>query len=74
MGRNRLGLACTLEHEELRENGNALEVDAEAPEDLEQREAVVEYKSEQCAGAEEVLDAECVDARVVCRADGHVEC
>ena len=63
---DRLGLAGALEHEELGEDRDGLEEDRERPEDLGDREAVVEEQREDRARAQEVLDAERVYRRVVC--------
>ena len=48
---DRLGLAGALEHEELGEDRDGLEEDRERPEDLGDREAVVEEQREDCARA-----------------------
>ena len=61
MRRNRLRLARALEHEELGEDGDALEEDAEAPEDLGGGELVVEDEAEDDGGGDEVFDFEGVD-------------
>ena len=69
VGGDCLGLASALEHEELGEDGDALEVYREGPEDLEQVEpalAVVGEEGEHAARPEQVLEPERVDARVVC--------
>jgi hypothetical protein len=62
-----LGFACSLEHEELGEDGYALEKDGEGPEDLSGCEGVVKDESEDEAGADEIFDAEGIDGGVVCR-------
>jgi len=63
--RDRFCFAGALEDEELREDGDGLEEDGEGPEDLCQAEGVVEEDPEEERGAEEVLDAEGVDGRVM---------
>jgi hypothetical protein len=63
--RDRFCFAGALEDEELREDGDGLEEDGEGPEDLCQVEGVVEEDPEEERGAEEVLDAEGVDGRVM---------
>lgn len=65
MRRDRFCFASALEDEELREDGDRLEEDGEGPEDLCQVEGVVEEDPEEERGAEEVLDAEGVDGRVM---------
>ena len=65
MGRDRFCFTGALEDEELREDGDGLEEDGEGPEDLCQVVGVVEDDPEEERGAEEVLDAEGVDGRVM---------
>ena len=60
-----LGFARALEHEELREDGNALEPDGECPQDLGELVAIGEEDGEDSGAAEEVLDFEGVDVGVV---------
>jgi len=57
---------CALEDEELREDGNGFEKNGEGPEYFSDVVGVVEEESEDECGAEEVLDTERVDGRVVC--------
>lgn len=61
-----LRLARALEHEELGEDRRRLEENGEGPEQLGDREAVVEEQREHNAGAEQVLHAERVYRGVVC--------
>lgn len=65
MRRDRFCFTGALEDEELREDGDGLEEDGEGPEDLRQVVGVVEEDPEEERGAEEELDAESVDGRVV---------
>jgi hypothetical protein len=65
--RDRFCFAGALEDEELGEDGNGLEEDGERPEDLYDGGGIVEEDSEEECGADEVLDAEGVDGRVICR-------
>ena len=58
--------ACALEDEELREDGNGFEEDGEGPGYFSDRVGVVEEETEDEGGADEVLDTESVDGRVVC--------
>jgi hypothetical protein len=66
VGCDGLCFARALEDEELREDGDGLEEDGEGPEDLCDGVGVVEEEPEEECGADEVLDAEGVDGRVVC--------
>ena len=70
MRRDRLRLAGTLEHEQLREDGDRLDEDGEGPHDFGEAEVVVEDERQQHARPEQVLDAECVNGRVVRRSAG----
>lgn len=65
MGGDSLGLARSLEHEQLGQDGDGFEEDGEGPEDLGDVEFVVEDEAEDDAGPEEVLDFEGVDCGVV---------
>lgn len=65
MCRYRLRLARALQHEQLREYSDAFEEDGECPEDLDEVEFVVEEEGEEEGWAEEELDPEGVDGRVV---------
>jgi hypothetical protein len=58
--------ACALEDEELGEDGNGFEEDGEGPGYFCDGVGVVEEESEDEGGADEVLDTEGVDGRVVC--------
>lgn len=60
-----LGLAGTLEHEELGEDGDGLEEDGKGPEDFANREFVVEVQAEEEARSDEVLDFERIDGGIV---------
>ena len=66
MRRDGLGLAGALEEEQLGEDGDGLEEDGEGPQELGEGEPVVEEEGKECAGAQEVFDAERVYRRVVC--------
>lgn len=65
MSRNRLGATGALQHEELGQDGDALEPDAEGPEHLAGRVLVGEQDSQHGGAAQQVLDAEGVLVRVV---------
>lgn len=65
MGSDRLCLASSLEHEELRKDGNGFEEDGEGPEDFGYFEFVVEDEGEDDAWADEIFNFEGVDCRVV---------
>lgn len=65
MCRNRLRLARPLEHKQLRENSNRLEINGKSPHDLRQGEAVIEHEGKEDTGSEQVLDLECVNGWVV---------
>jgi hypothetical protein len=64
---------CALDDEKLREDGNGLEEDGERPEDFCDGVRVVEEESENECGADEKLDTERVDGRIVRRSESHVE-
>lgn len=86
--RDGLGLAALLQHEELRQNGDRLQVDAERlkaqnvgwtpvtsgtyPKDLLWREFGVDEEREHCAWDDEDLHPECVLFAVVCGAESRV--
>jgi len=63
---DRFCFAGALEDEELGEDGNGLEEDGERPEDLYDGGGIVEEDPEEECGADEVLDAEGVNGRVIC--------
>lgn len=65
MSRDRLGATGALQHEELGQDGDALEPDAEGPEHLAGRVLVGEQNSQHGGAAQQVLDAEGVLVRVV---------
>jgi len=67
MRRDRLRLSSPLKHEKLRENRHRFQKDRERPENLYKIELVVEEQGEDQARADEVLDAEGIDGRVMCR-------
>lgn len=50
-----LGLACPLEHEQLRKNSDTLEPDGKGPGELKGRVGVVEDEGEEDYGGEEVF-------------------
>lgn len=52
VGRDRLGLAGALQHEQLGKDCNSLEVDGKRPEDLGQGELIVEYECQHDRGAD----------------------
>ena len=62
-----LSLASLADHEELGEDGDALQVDGEGPEDLHDTELVVEDQSQEDARSEEELHSEGVVIPVVSR-------
>lgn len=66
--RDRLGLARALQHEQLRQDGHALQPDAERPQHLGDLVAVGEEDAQDGGGEEQVLDLERVDVGVVGRA------
>lgn len=66
---DRLCLACPLQHEELRQDGHSLEVDAERPHDLHKVEMVVEEQCQNEARAHEILQLDRVDSRIVRRSE-----
>lgn len=65
MRRDRLRLACPLEHKQLREDGDRLEIYGKGPHDLGQGELVIEHEGKEETGSKEVLDLERVEGRVV---------
>jgi hypothetical protein len=65
MRRDRLRLACALEHEQLRENSDRLEIYGKGPHDLRQVKVVIEYEGQEETGSEEVRNLERVNGRVV---------
>ena len=65
MRRNGLRLACTLEHEQLRKNGDRLEIYGKCPQYLRHGEFVIEYERKEQTGSKQVLNLERVDGRVV---------
>jgi len=65
MCRNRFRLARPLEHKQLRENSDRLEIYGKSPHYLRQGEAVIEHKRKEKTGSEQVLDLECVNGWVV---------
>lgn len=65
MRRNRLRLACPLEHKQLRENSDRLQIYGEGPQYLRQGEAVIEYEGKEKTGSKQVLDLERVNGWVV---------
>ena len=67
MRRDRFCFAGALEDEELREDGDGLEEDGERPKDLYDGMGIVEDDTKEECRAEEVLDTEGVDGRVICR-------
>lgn len=64
---DRLGLARSLEHEQLRKDGDRLEPDGEGPGDLKGRELVVEQEGKDGDGAKDVRELEGIEGGVVCR-------
>jgi len=67
MSGDRLRLARPLQQEELREDGNALQVDRESPKDLGRGELVRSDERQQETGSDDELDAERVDRWVIRR-------
>ncbi len=65
MRRDGIGLAGTLQHEELGEDGDGFEPDGEGPQHLGELVAVGEEDGEDGAAAEEVLDFKGVNVGVV---------
>lgn len=65
MRRNRLRLARPLQHEQLRQDGHTLQPNTESPEHLADLILVGKKQAEDGRTAEEVLDFEGVDVRVV---------
>ena len=68
MGGDCLCLPCTLEHEELGEDGDGLEENGERPENFVQGKIFVKDEAKDGTRANEVLDPEGVDCWVMCRA------
>ena len=64
---DRLGLPSLGDHEQLGQDGDALQVDGEGPQDLHHAELVVDDKTEEDAGAKEELNSECVVVAVIGR-------
>ena len=64
---DRLGLPGLGDHEQLGQDGDALQVDGEGPQDLHHAELVVDDKTEEDAGAKEELNPECVVVAVIGR-------
>jgi hypothetical protein len=71
--RDRFCFTCALDDEELREDGNGLEEDGERPEDFCDGVGVIEDESKDECGADEELDTERVDGRVVRRSESYAE-
>ena len=67
MRRDRLCFSGPLKHEKLRENRHRFQKDRERPKDFYKRELVVEEQGQDQARADEVLDAEGINGRVMCR-------
>lgn len=59
------GLACALEEEQLRQDGDGLKEDGEGPQELGEGEPVVENEREERAGSQEVFRSERVYRRVM---------
>ena len=68
---DRLGLPRLGDHEQLGQDGDALQVDGEGPQDLHHAELVVDDKTEEDAGAKEELNPECVVVAVIGRLSLH---
>lgn len=66
---NGLGLSRALEHEQLGQDGNRLEVDGERPENFEDREFVVADEGKNKGRANDIFKAESIDRRVVGRSE-----
>lgn len=66
MRRDRFGLSCALEHEQLRYDGYRFKEDGEWPENLYECEVVVEDECEDSRRPDEIFYAERVDGWVVC--------
>jgi len=65
MGSNRFCFPSLRDHEELREDGNTLQVDREGPEDLHDTELVVEDQGKNGDWSEEKLNAKCVVIAII---------
>ena len=64
VGRDGFGLAGSLQHEELRENGDGLQPDGKRPEDLTDSILLREKDGENGGSTEEVVDLECIDVGI----------
>lgn len=64
---DRLGLAGLADHEELGEDGHALQVDGESPEDLHDTELVVNHQCQENAGTKQELHPEGVVITIIRR-------
>ena len=62
-----LSLPGLRDHEQLGQDGHALQVDREGPEDLHNAELVVDDKTKEDAGAKKELNSECVMVSVIGR-------
>lgn len=65
MGRDRLRLSGSREHEQLREDGDALEPDGEGPKDLGGDELVIEDQGQDGHGGEQVVQPEGIQRGIV---------
>lgn len=65
MQRNRLCLPCPLEHKQLRENSNRLEIYGKGPQYLRHGKAIIEYEGKEETGSKQVLDLERVNGWVM---------
>jgi hypothetical protein len=65
MRRDGLRLSSPRKHEQLRQDGNALEPDGERPQDLRRDELVVEYQSEHGNRRDKVVQTESIQRTIV---------